>query len=270
MTKKNLRKMFDDGRYDEIYECLMNGSIDDKWNIVEKSNGNYDAMFESVIPEILGYQVTVVSEPKKKKTRKSVPASFSKNDIADYFKMTRDGRCGMYRGYVYLEVRKRNGKNHYKVFRLIKGMEKFDTEDFAWAVVCETYNVNEAMGCLFVFNDYEAYDWNVPYPEVVGASSAWNMFGEVVSNYVFDAKASDFEKKSTSKTSKKNKNENEIVKVLVERDGYTKKEAQDRLKSARAEWYSMMDEGASYNDLEDFLATEFGLEPDYIFDLLGC
>lgn len=56
---------------------------------------------------------------------------------------------------------------------------------------------------------------------------------------------------------------NQIVKVLMERDGYTKKEAEIRLKEARMEFDPTTD------DPEEFLAEEFGLELDYVFDFLG-
>lgn len=54
---------------------------------------------------------------------------------------------------------------------------------------------------------------------------------------------------------------NEIVRVLMERDGVEIGEAQEMLEEARA----LVREGA---DPEEVLAEEFGLEPDYVFDLL--
>ena len=55
---------------------------------------------------------------------------------------------------------------------------------------------------------------------------------------------------------------NEIVEVLIKRDGMTKREAERELKAARAEFDFEKD------DLGDFLAERFGLEEDYIFDFL--
>lgn len=55
---------------------------------------------------------------------------------------------------------------------------------------------------------------------------------------------------------------NAIVKVLMERDGYTRKEAEEEVKRVRAEFDPTTD------DPEEVLAEEFGLEPDYIYDLL--
>lgn len=56
---------------------------------------------------------------------------------------------------------------------------------------------------------------------------------------------------------------NEIVEVLMRRDGMTRKEAEAELKRVREEFDPLTD------DPEEVLAYEFGLEPDYIFDLLG-
>lgn len=55
---------------------------------------------------------------------------------------------------------------------------------------------------------------------------------------------------------------NEIIKVLMERDGMTKTEAIAELKRVRETYDWAVD------NPEDVLADEFGLEPDYIFDLL--
>lgn len=53
-----------------------------------------------------------------------------------------------------------------------------------------------------------------------------------------------------------------LLEVLMERDGLTKEEAQEAIAGARAE---IRNGGC---DPEEVL-YEFGLEPDYIFDLLG-
>ena len=55
---------------------------------------------------------------------------------------------------------------------------------------------------------------------------------------------------------------NEIVRVLMERDGYTRREAEEEVRRVRSEFDPTTD------DTEEVLAEEFGLEPDYIFDLL--
>ena len=56
--------------------------------------------------------------------------------------------------------------------------------------------------------------------------------------------------------------QNQIVEILIRRDGMTRKEAEQQLKRVRAEFDPTTD------DPEEVLAFEFGLEPDYIFDLL--
>ena len=54
----------------------------------------------------------------------------------------------------------------------------------------------------------------------------------------------------------------ELKKVLMERDGMTPKEADEVIADAKQRVF----EG---ENPEDVLAEEFGLELDYIFDLLG-
>lgn len=56
---------------------------------------------------------------------------------------------------------------------------------------------------------------------------------------------------------------NQIVAVLMRRDGYTRSQAEAELLRVREEF------DVTYDDPEEVLAYEFGLEPDYIFDLLG-
>ena len=55
---------------------------------------------------------------------------------------------------------------------------------------------------------------------------------------------------------------NEIIEVLMERDGLSRREAEQELRRVQAEFDPTID------DPEEILAEEFGLEPDYIFDLL--
>ncbi len=58
------------------------------------------------------------------------------------------------------------------------------------------------------------------------------------------------------------KTTNEIVRILMKRDGMERDEAEDLLRDARA----AVEDG---EDPEEILADWFGLEPDYVFDLLG-
>jgi hypothetical protein len=55
---------------------------------------------------------------------------------------------------------------------------------------------------------------------------------------------------------------NPIIAILMRRDGLTLEEARDALEEAAQEIRT----GA---DPEEVLACDFGLEPDYIFDLPG-
>lgn len=55
---------------------------------------------------------------------------------------------------------------------------------------------------------------------------------------------------------------NEIIEVLMTRDELTKREAEAELRRVQEEFDLAID------DPEEILAEEFGLEPDYIFDLL--
>lgn len=52
-----------------------------------------------------------------------------------------------------------------------------------------------------------------------------------------------------------------LLEVLVQRDGYTKAEADEIIAEARER---VMDG----EDPEEILYNDFGLEPDYIFDLI--
>ena len=56
---------------------------------------------------------------------------------------------------------------------------------------------------------------------------------------------------------------NQIVNVLIARDHMSKTEAIAYLQDVRDRFNPLED------DPEEILAYEFGLEPDYIFDLLG-
>ena len=55
---------------------------------------------------------------------------------------------------------------------------------------------------------------------------------------------------------------NEIVRILMKRDGMERDDAEDLLRDAR----EAVEEG---EDPEEILADFFGLEPDYLEDLIG-
>ncbi len=60
---------------------------------------------------------------------------------------------------------------------------------------------------------------------------------------------------------------NKVVEILMKRDGNTKEEAESRLAECRSLCYDCPANG-SYEDIEDMIAYELGLEVDYIFDIL--
>ena len=60
----------------------------------------------------------------------------------------------------------------------------------------------------------------------------------------------------------------DFEKVLMNRDGLTESEAKAEHKRAREEFYNYINDDASYDDIEDMLLDEYGLEIDYLFDLI--
>ena len=56
---------------------------------------------------------------------------------------------------------------------------------------------------------------------------------------------------------------NELMRVLMTRDGMTKEQAMEEIQEARAAMYECI-EGGDYEGAEEVLADFFGLEPDYI------
>lgn len=58
---------------------------------------------------------------------------------------------------------------------------------------------------------------------------------------------------------------NPIIQVLMSRDGLDYDEACEQFTAAQEEFEA----GAYGTDVDECLAQEFGLEPDYIFDFLG-
>lgn len=59
----------------------------------------------------------------------------------------------------------------------------------------------------------------------------------------------------------------DFEKVLMNRDGLTESEAKAEHKRAKEEFYNYINDDANYGDIEDLL-EEYGLEIDYIFDLI--
>ena len=60
----------------------------------------------------------------------------------------------------------------------------------------------------------------------------------------------------------------EFEKVLMNRDNMTKEEAHKERQNASEMLCNMLEDGAVYEDVEDALMCEYGLEMDYIMDLL--
>ena len=60
---------------------------------------------------------------------------------------------------------------------------------------------------------------------------------------------------------------NRVVKILMERDGYSKENAYDLVNEVRAEMQEAIADG-DYELAEDIIMGDLGLEPDYIFDIL--
>jgi len=65
------------------------------------------------------------------------------------------------------------------------------------------------------------------------------------------------------KSMKREYRQETLLEVLMRRDRMTKDEAQDAIDEARE---LVLNEGM---DPDEVLREEFGLEPDYVFDLLG-
>lgn len=60
---------------------------------------------------------------------------------------------------------------------------------------------------------------------------------------------------------------NEIVNILMERDGISECEAIDLINETKATIYDIMEEGNIF-EVEDIIMDRLGLEPDYLLNLL--
>ena len=60
---------------------------------------------------------------------------------------------------------------------------------------------------------------------------------------------------------------NRVVRILMNRDGYSEEEAIEIVNDCREEMNEAIANG-DYELAEDILASDLGLEPDYIFDIL--
>lgn len=59
----------------------------------------------------------------------------------------------------------------------------------------------------------------------------------------------------------------DTVRVLMQRDGMSREEAEEMVNNAKRELNAMIEEG-EYDEVEDMLLCDFGLEMDYIFDFI--
>ena len=59
-----------------------------------------------------------------------------------------------------------------------------------------------------------------------------------------------------------------IVAILMERDELTEEEAREQVEDAVEAINDILENGGSYEEAEDVLLEDLGLEMDYIFDLL--
>ena len=60
----------------------------------------------------------------------------------------------------------------------------------------------------------------------------------------------------------------EFERALMHRDEMSQEEAKICRQQATKTLYDMLDSGCSYDEIEDMLADEYGLEMDYIMDLI--
>ena len=60
----------------------------------------------------------------------------------------------------------------------------------------------------------------------------------------------------------------DFEKALVERDGISKRDARAEKNKARESLYNILENCGDYDDVEDMLLEDYGLEMDYIMDLI--
>lgn len=60
----------------------------------------------------------------------------------------------------------------------------------------------------------------------------------------------------------------EFEQVLMRRDNVTQEEAKQSRKEAREALYDILDDGGSYDDVEEMMGCMYGLEMDFIFDIM--
>ncbi len=58
---------------------------------------------------------------------------------------------------------------------------------------------------------------------------------------------------------------NRVVEILMKRDGISQEEAEELVRDTASE----LEDPTNILDADDIIASNLGLEPDYIFDILG-
>ena len=61
---------------------------------------------------------------------------------------------------------------------------------------------------------------------------------------------------------------NDTIRVLMKRDDLSESEATERFNEVKDMILTELEYGASYSGVEDTLASELGLEMDYLFDFI--
>lgn len=61
---------------------------------------------------------------------------------------------------------------------------------------------------------------------------------------------------------------NKVVDILMKRDNMSKDEAEQLFNRVRNEIYEVLEDEGGYDDVEDIMYCELGLEMDYIHDIL--
>ena len=56
--------------------------------------------------------------------------------------------------------------------------------------------------------------------------------------------------------------------ALMNRDGLTEEQATSEVSEARESLYDILENGGDYGDVEDMMLCDYGLEMDYVLDLL--
>jgi len=60
----------------------------------------------------------------------------------------------------------------------------------------------------------------------------------------------------------------DFERALIGRDDMSATQAKEERRRARQALYEILEEGGSYDEVEEMMADEFGLEMDYIMDLI--